>query len=769
VLGGEVSLHVEEPPVLDGYEVLDEIAAGGMGVVWRVRDEALRRDLAIKVMKTELAPHADYVKRFLAEAEICGQLTHPFIVPVHAIGRLDDGRPYYTMKLVEGQTLATRLSAAVDRRDCLIEWLQLFNRVCQAVAFAHRKGVIHRDLKPSNIMVGRHEEIQLMDWGLAKVLNSGSHMDTSETADSRVAISGEAAARNTTVGAVGTFAYMPPEQAYGMVGQVDKRSDVFALGAILCEILTGKPPYFGSPQETKTKARLVDLRDARLRLESSGAHPEIIELAKRCLARERSDRPVDGGRVAAAIDDFSTGVQQRLEEERLARERERVEATEDRKRLTLQARWEKKRRQLTMGLAGAVLAALVVAAIGISNYFVEQARRDQQVTEIANWAERQMDLGNWQRAKREWSLLADILLDSDATSQVFAERQLDLLQLRHGLEKVRHYSTTWVNGQFECDKALDGYAAAFTANGDLAPGVENIDEERTEQVIARIKQLRPSMANEIVATFDDWAWLAERERRKSNEPAKQDTYRKLRNRLLEIASRSDRDPSKRKKVIRDPRCWDNTELLVPVVEQRNLTAESPQMLVLIGKLLLTEDHSDRWRVTEKLWRDAIAHHPDDFWLHLEMGTLLMRMAQEQLAGSEEHPASNLFLGIEAIPEEARRLARDAARFYQTALGFRSDELLSGEEGAVGICLDLAAAIRLSGNEAEAMTYLRRAAECAPDSLEVNYEFGLALRVQGDVEGALEYFKKAENRATPDTFPSLSTVVEKKGETVPPAH
>src|SRR5262249_44269079 len=141
----------DEPPDLPGYAPMGRIDAGGMGVVWRVHDLQFRRPLAVKVMKSAAMISPVLVERFLAEARVCGQLAHPSIVPIHSMGRLPDGRPYYTMKLVEGLTLAALLQQgrAAERRTDLV---RIFGQVCQAVAFAHSRGVIHRDLKPSNVM-----------------------------------------------------------------------------------------------------------------------------------------------------------------------------------------------------------------------------------------------------------------------------------------------------------------------------------------------------------------------------------------------------------------------------------------------------------------------------------------------------------------------------------------------------------------------------------------------------------------------------------------
>jgi tetratricopeptide (TPR) repeat protein len=344
----------EEPPRLPGCAPLCRIDAGGMGVVWRVRDLQFQRDLAVKVMKARACDDPNMVRRFVGEARVCGQLAHPFIVPVHAMGRLADGRPYYAMKLVEGQTLAALLAGGLASAGRRTEAVRTFGQLCQAVAFAHGKGVIHRDLKPDNVMVGAHGEVQVMDWGLAKRLADAPAGPGEESAPPAVE-SGDGESHQTRAGSVlGTPCYMPPEQAAGRLAEVDRRSDVFALGAILCEILTGDPPYTGPDAAVvHRRATDADLAEARVRLRGCGADPELTGLAERCLSPEKTDRPADAGEVAAAVAAYLSGVEERLQQERLRREHEQVRAAE-----------ERRRRRLWLGLAGALLGVLVVGIVG---------------------------------------------------------------------------------------------------------------------------------------------------------------------------------------------------------------------------------------------------------------------------------------------------------------------------------------------------------------------------------------------------------------------
>src|SRR5262249_53997561 len=155
------------------------------------------------------------------------QLQHPGVVPVYELGRFSDRRPYFTMKLVQGQTLARLLAERDEPSQDLPRFLGVFQKVCQTVAFAHSRGVIHRDLKPHNVMVGEFGEVQVMDWGLAKVLTIGSPGSTSVESETMIPQTPSPAGSGTQAGAVlGTPAYMAPEQARGEVARLDERSDV---------------------------------------------------------------------------------------------------------------------------------------------------------------------------------------------------------------------------------------------------------------------------------------------------------------------------------------------------------------------------------------------------------------------------------------------------------------------------------------------------------------------------------------------------------------
>lgn len=219
-----------EPDVTGTRYTIDRaIASGGMGTVFRAHDRELDRFVALKVLHAPVDPGA--ARRMNAEARILAKLDHPGIVPVHEAGTLPDGRTFYAMKLVDGQ----RLDDYARGPQSIPERLRVFERICEAVAFAHAHGVVHRDLKPSNVMIGRFGEVLVMDWGVAKLRDP---IDVLLDGERRSAARGA-----TEYGSViGTPGYMAPEQERGEIDRTDARSDVFALGALLRDLLTAAEP-----------------------------------------------------------------------------------------------------------------------------------------------------------------------------------------------------------------------------------------------------------------------------------------------------------------------------------------------------------------------------------------------------------------------------------------------------------------------------------------------------------------------------------------------
>jgi serine/threonine protein kinase len=265
------------------YDYLNAIGEGGMGAVHSVRDNVLRRVIAMKVLAPRLTARPKEITRFEREAQITAQLEHPNIVPVHDLGIAGDGNRYFTMKKIEGRTVRQWI-ADVGRPtavpDTLEDMLQVLVRVCDAVAFAHSRGVVHCDLKPENVMVGPFGQVYVMDWGLAtvvkRVVGAGNGVDAPisvEPVESQ--------------GPFGTPAFMSPEQACGQ--PVDERTDVFSLGAFLFNILTGAPPFAAED----SRRALAEAQACVLRFPPwDPAAPLPLDLCQ-IVQKAMSRRPVD--------------------------------------------------------------------------------------------------------------------------------------------------------------------------------------------------------------------------------------------------------------------------------------------------------------------------------------------------------------------------------------------------------------------------------------------------------------------------------------------
>ncbi len=289
------------------YRIIDKIGGGGMGTVYLATDEELQRRVALKVANNPgPVSSEEMVARMGSEARIIARLEHPGIVPVHDIGTLPDGRIYYTMKYVQG----TRMDQVIKRGTSVPERLRIFQKVCEAVAFAHSRQVIHRDLKPENIMVGDFGEVLVMDWGISKMMEQ--HLRNALSKKTGTTTAGKknqqresfaASAFITSAGTVmGTPAYMAPEQAAGEVDQIDHRSDIYALGAMLQFLLT-----------TASQSKSTSLNQASLEIfkSISGKQHKIpkqlLAISQKAMSIEKENRQNNAFDLAADIERYLNG------------------------------------------------------------------------------------------------------------------------------------------------------------------------------------------------------------------------------------------------------------------------------------------------------------------------------------------------------------------------------------------------------------------------------------------------------------------------------
>jgi eukaryotic-like serine/threonine-protein kinase len=724
------------------YQLLGEIARGGVGAVFKGRDRDLGRDIAVKVLLSKHADDPVLLRRFMEEAQIGGQLQHPGIVPVFEVGQVNSPgandniaglsrsldadpvsasagrmRPYFTMKLVKGRTLAVLLEARSTPLEDRPRFLAIFEQVCQTMAYAHARGVLHRDLKPSNIMVGAFNEVQVMDWGLAKVLTEGGAEDDRKTHPHRPAlpmvssviqtVRTEAPGTESLTGSVlGTPAYMPPEQARGEVDRLDERSDVFALGAILCEILTGKPPYSGeTTEELNRRSANADLADAYQRLEAADLDEELLRIAKRCLEASPRDRPRDAGVLAKELTAYLAGVETRLE----AAETAKVEAD-------ARANYERRSRRLVLGLAGAVLAAVLLATGGWLWLDQERQTRLAETAFKVNSALAEANLlrgqakgtpdnpANWSAAvsaaKRAEGLLAGGEADDDlrgrvanllnelgaeqeAAVQAKAERERDR-EMAAWLDEIRLEKSTVNGSDLDIDRGDALYAGAYRVYG---IDVEQLPPEEAARQIAG----RP-IRQELVVALDDWAWGGSRKR-------KQQTS--LEQKLVTIAQIADPDPWRnRLRSALSAKDLAALKELTTTQERDRLTTTSWDLL---GRALV--DFKAPEAVT---WlREAQRRFPSDFWIELDLVAALSNLDQDD---------------------------QESLRYCTAALALRPQHLV--------VLSNMGYSLQQQGRYDEAIRTLRECIRINPGHAPSHSNLGLALARHGDRSQAEAACRKA---------------------------
>jgi serine/threonine-protein kinase len=740
------SPELPPPAERDGrYQLFGEIARGGMGAVLKGRDPDLGRDVAVKVLLEEHRGDVALVRRFVEEAQIGGQLQHPGIVPVYDVGSFADRRPFFTMKLVKGHTLAALLRGRPHPADGLPRSLGIFEQVCQTVAYAHARGVIHRDLKPSNVMVGGFGEVQVMDWGLAKLLPRGGAADdaaagkTDQETVVATARSGGPDPDLSRAGSVlGTPSYMAPEQARGEVDRLDERADVFALGSILCEVLTGEPAFTGRGSlEVLRSASRGEMGEALGRLDGCGADAELVALARDCLAPDRDDRPRDASVVAGRVTAYLAGVQERVK----AAERRRAvaEAT---------AVEERKRRKLQVGLAASLLVLTTLGGLGTTYYLQQRAARAAAIDRLVGQAEtlRTQAMAHADDVAR-WQVALATVDQADARGDARSESRLSALrgEIQSGLDAARR-DRELVDLLVDIRSAeaddTDGsttdlaYADAFRK-----AGIDVVSLPPAEAG-AKVRARPPGVALALAAALDDWAAIRRGKRGNLAGAAALGAAARVadpdpwRNELRAALDRSD-------KPVR-------LAALQALAKTARIDELGPVGLQLLGNGLKDAGDSE---LAETLLRSAQQHYPGDVWINYVLGTVL-----ERLSRSEE--AIRFYTAARAIrPETAHELAHAldrCARTDEAIAVFRDLRRLRPGNARHLTCLGWTLRYDGQGREADevmdaALAAARERVELRPEDSYAHSTLGSALQYQWKYEEAITAFRAAV-RLKPDSAP-----------------
>ncbi len=597
------------------YRIDGEIARGGMGAILKGRDPDLGRDVALKVLRDDLRDDAAMVRRFVEEAQIGGQLQHPGIVPIYELGTFADLRPFFAMKLVKGHTLAQLLDERKAPDDDRPRFLSIFEAIAQTVAYAHARGVIHRDLKPSNVMVGSFGEVQVMDWGLAKVLPRGGVVDDEKAGkpDRQETVIATARSGSDTPGlsrpgsAMGTPAYMAPEQARGEGHQVDERADVFALGSILCEVLTGRRPSWDDPPARSSARRRWATWPTPSPVWAPAGPTLSWAIAADCLAREAEDRPRHAGAVAERVTAYLGGVQDRLRAAEIAHAAEAAraeEATHTAAEANERAGVERRARRFQVGLAASLLALTTVGGLG-ANYLLQQrqqhaARLAQVLAEATALRDRARrdagDPGGWREALAALERAEgrgpeiEVLRDEIQAGLKQAERDV---RLRQELVEVRAN---------QLDVGVEGTDAAYaTAFRDAGLDLEAL---KPDEFARRLKRQAGAVVIELSAFLDDWSAV----RREAHRPVA--AWRKP----MEAARLADPEPYRdRFRAILLAEDRKPQALALKALAAAPESAELPApTAVLLGQTLADLGQAE---AAVALLRAAAGRHPGDVWVN----------------------------------------------------------------------------------------------------------------------------------------------------------
>ena len=660
-------------PTIPGYEVLGVLGRGGIGIIYRVHHLKLDRDTALKMLLSgEFAAPVEVV-RFMREAQAVAALKHPNIVQIYDVGEVD-GRPYFTMELVDGGSLADKIAGTPQNARRAAE---LVATLAGAVRVAHQAEIIHRDLKPGNVLLTADGTPKISDFGLAR------HFD----GDGGLTLDGVR---------VGTPSYMSPEQVSGKSGAVGPAADIYALGAILYEMLTGRPP-FRAATATETQRQAIEEEPATPSRLNTKVPRDLETICLKCLHKDPGRRYSTAAALAEDLRRFLKG------EPITARPTGSAERV---------AKWARRRpSSAAMILGGAAVTLLLIAGAvwltlerGKLKHAVEaDLGHIAELQQQARWAEARLAL---ERAHARLGRVAG----ADSRQRVTqAKRNLDLATT---LDDIRLSRVTGGQLDFYKRRANERYAEVFQG---AALGTIHDDPKG---VAARVRA--SAVRTALVTALDDWAVCA--------------TDEGQRTWIINVARAADPDANGWRDRILDPASWADSAALSELARTM-----SPRACSLSLQLALAERLRVAGGDATPFLRRVQSEHPDDFWANLILGNALLYRATGEareyyrvaLASRPQAAVGYCALG------DALRLQRsfeEATRYYQLAI--------DRDPSSARVYTNLGLTLRTQGKVDQAISYYKKSQELDPNYAWAYANLANAYRDLGRLEDAAEQYRKA---------------------------
>jgi eukaryotic-like serine/threonine-protein kinase len=661
-----------ELPAIPGYQMEALIGHGGMGVVYKARHLKLKRSVAIKMMVAGLYAGQPERERFLREAEAMASLRHPHIVQIHDVGEFD-GLPYFTMEFVEGGNLAQELAGMPQPAR---QAAALVATLAEAVQVAHESGIIHRDLKPANILLTGDDTPKINDFGLARRLEGGPSLTLS-------------GAR------IGTPSYMAPEQAIGKAGAIEPSVDIYALGAILYETLTGRPP-FRAETAMETERQVIAEEPVPPSRLNAKVPRDLETICLKCLHKSPPRRYATASALGEDLHRFLQG------EPIAARPVGLLERS---------AKWVRRRPTLATVLAGSLLIAMALVGGGVWLALQQADRRravEADLTEVAALQES----ARWAEARaaidRAAARLSGVWSDALRRRIGQARRDLDLVIQ---LDTIRLSRVTRGELVFYKAQAARKYEETFEEAG------LGTVHDPPQSVAARVNASAVRWA--LVAALDDWAICA--------------SDQQQRGWLLEVARSADPDPEGWRTRVLDPAAWENPRELAAMVRTVPIEKLSVSLLLALGERLRNAGGD-----AVPFLKRVNKQHPADFWANLILGNAMVQWAPLEAGGYyraalASRPAAAVGYCVVGDALRLQNELVEAIDYYRKALQLDLSYARAHS--------NLGQALQAQGQLDEAIDCYRKSLQLDPDYAWAHNNLGNALQIKGRLNEAYDQFKQ----------------------------